>query len=56
MATEVALARDEGDALELGEDLGDDGSGNEDGCAAKVAAWCADAPAHSAWCEAAKVL
>ena len=23
---------------------------------ASVAAWCADAPAHSAWCEAAKVL
>ena len=36
MATEVASARDEGDALELGEDLGDDGSGNEDGCAASL--------------------
>ena len=38
MATEVASARDEGDALELGEDLGDDGPGNEDGCAASLQA------------------
>ena len=38
MATEIAAARDEGDALEPGEDLSDDGPGNEDGCAASLQA------------------